>query len=172
LKLPLAVVLLLVVAALADCSGRKCGRTDWCACSGGTDCFQSCDDTDGCRFFCDHMSECGATCGAGCSFDFHDATAASASCGDSCHVVCHDNVSCGTICGANCEYTSFNTDRSGVRAGPNSMLNCINVKDCAVECLGACRVRCVDQVDHCEVTCPNGASPASCDDGSLACGGC
>jgi hypothetical protein len=135
-------------------------------------CLQSCDDTDGCRFFCDHMDQCGATCGDRCNFDFHDATAASASCGDECHISCHANTSCAAFCGAECDYTSFDTKRSDVRVGADSRVSCTNVEQCTVECLGACHVYCADQVDQCDVSCPGGGSPTSCPDGSLACGDC
>jgi len=169
---PLATLAVVIVAVLAGCSGNRCLHTDWCACSGGAACFQSCDDTNGCRFFCDHMEQCAATCGSGCSFNFHDAQENSFSCGDECHIICTDSTACGAFCGSGCDYTAGNADRSGVRAGPNSRISCVNVKSCVVECLGQCTVFCMDQVDACDVQCPGGAPPLSCDSGAIACGSC
>jgi len=164
-------VLLSLATALSACSGQKCGRNDWCACSGGTECLQGCDDVDGCRFFCSLSDRCTATCGTGCTFDFHDAKENSFSCGDACNIGCHESTACGAICGANCDYTAYNVVHSGARVGPNSMVSCTDVKVCVVECLGSCTVAC-DQVDTCEVHCPNNAAPMSCQNGSLACGAC
>jgi hypothetical protein len=173
MKLILGIAFIALVAAgLASCSGNKCGAKDWCACSGGTECFQTCDDVDGCRFFCFEMTKCGASCGARCNFDFHDAKENSIECGDTCNITCRESTSCNAICGAGCTYSSYDTDTSQVRAGADSTVSCTNVKSCVVECLGACRVFCADGVDTCEVTCPGGASPISCPNGSLACGAC
>lgn len=174
MRLTLEFGLVLIAAALTACSDAQhgCRHGDWCACSGGTDCFQSCDTTDGCRFFCDHMTQCGATCGNTCTFDFHDANENSVDCGDGCQIQCHDSSTCGVRCGASCDYTSYNTDLSEVQAGPNSTLRCITVKSCAVECLGACLVFCMDGVDSCDIHCSDGAPPLSCPNGSLACGSC
>jgi hypothetical protein len=173
MKLILGIGLMVAAAAaLASCSGNKCGAKDWCACSGGTECFQSCDDTDGCRFFCFDMTKCGATCGDGCNFDFHHAKQNTITCGDGCNITCHESTTCDSTCGAQCTFSSYDTDLSQVRAGANSNISCSNVKNCVVECLGVCRVYCSDEVDSCEVTCPGGASPISCPNGAVACGEC
>jgi len=170
MKMPFAICLLFVVALTPGCSGHGCRHTDWCACSNGTECVQSCEDNNGCRFFCDHMAKCGATCGTACNIEFHDAKENVVTCGDACNISCHDGPSCDATCGADCTYTSYNTDTSTLRAGPNSMIACVSVKNCVVECTGSCVVSCTDQVDQCQVTCPNGASPVTCTDGRLACG--
>lgn len=168
-RLILAIGFVLSASTLTGCSGHGCRHTDWCACSSGNECYQDCVDGDGCKFFCDHVTECGATCGNNCHFDFHDAKGCSADCGDNCTIACYDSTTCGAFCGANCNYSCYNMDLCSVRAGPNSVVYC-NAKSCFVTCLGPCNVLC-GQVD-CNVDCPNGASPMSCTDGSVACGSC
>jgi hypothetical protein len=174
MRLIAGLALVWVAAVLAGCqSGRtSCARGDWCACSNGTDCYQGCVDGDGCRFFCSYMDHCGSVCGNDCNLDCHDATDCSAECGDSCNITCSNSVSCGSFCGANCNYSCWETERCGVRAGAGSTISCSSAKSCVVECLGPCQVFCTDQVDHCEVSCPQGLSPVSCDNGMVACGSC
>jgi hypothetical protein len=53
--------------------------------------------------------------------------------------------------------------------GDGSTVACLLDEYCVVDCLGACRVDCT-HVPACVVTCAEG-EPATCDDGSLACGG-
>ena len=57
-------------------------------------------------------------------------------------------------------------DRCGVRAGPGSVITCTSVTTCVVECLGSCQVICND-TNPCDVTCPGGAAPSSCANGTL-----
>lgn len=174
MKLILGPGVFLLAALLSGCSGEAtCARGDWCACSGGTECYQDCDgDGNGCRFFCGEMDRCGSVCGDECNVDCHFANECSAYCDDHCSFSCNDSLSCGLVCGANCSFTCFNMQSCGVRAGPGSMIGCFAAASCVVECLGDCRVFCTDEVDRCEVSCPDGVSPISCADGALACGSC
>jgi len=164
-----------IFTALTGCqSGQEsCARGDWCACSNGTDCYQGCaGDGDGCRFFCTNMVRCGAVCGKDCNIESDHATDTSSDCGDACNISCSDSTSCGAFCGANCNYSCWNMQHCGVQVGPGSLVTCSSAKNCVVKCLGACHVFCTDEVDRCEVSCPDGASPISCTDGSVACGSC
>jgi hypothetical protein len=176
MKIILGMGLVLMAVVLPGCQPGQgsCVRGDWCACSGGTECYQGCSgDGNGCRFFCHNTDRCGSICGNDCTLDCHDNTKdCSADCGDQCNITCNASVSCGASCGANCNYTCSDMTSCGVKAGPGSMLSCSNVGSCVVECLGDCQVYCVDQVDHCDVTCPGGVSPVSCADGRLVCGSC
>jgi hypothetical protein len=63
-------------------------------------------------------------------------------------------------------------EHCGVQAGTNSLITCSSAKNCVVKCLGVCHVFCTDEVDRCEVSCPDGASPISCPDGSVSCSSC
>lgn len=171
-RLGLLALLVALGFAAPGCSGHGCRHIDWCACSNGNECDQSCVDTDGCSFFCDHMVKCGGTCGKGCNFTFHDATNNTADCGDNCTIDCYDSTSCAATCGAKCNYNCFNVDSCSVQAGAGSVITCDTFTTCAVTCLGPCNVSCSSQTAACDVTCPDGAAPMSCVDGSLACGSC
>jgi hypothetical protein len=162
------------IAVFSGCSGGDtCARGDWCACQGGNECDQHCDgDGNGCRLFCYDAKRCGSVCGDECNIDCQNATACDAECGNDCTLNCNGNISCDTSCGANCSYTCWETQSCSIKAGPGSMISCTATESCMVECLGDCRVYCVDQVDHCEVKCPQGAAPISCPDGMIACGSC
>jgi hypothetical protein len=169
----LSLVGLVALAAVpAGCSKERCGRGDWCSCSNGTVCNQGCDDVDGCRIFCDHMVQCGATCGNDCNFEFHDATDSVVTCGDGCHISCHDGDTCTITAAARGDLTCYAMKQCTVEVGTSSQVSCATVETCAVACSGDCRVFCADDVQGCDVSCTNGAAPTACADGSLACGPC
>jgi hypothetical protein len=161
-----------LAAVLAGCSKGRCGRGDWCSCSNGTECYQGCDDVDGCRIFCDHMVRCGATCGNDCNLEFHDATDSSVTCGDGCHFICHNGDTCTIDAGAGGDHTCYAMKQCTIAVGTSSRVSCSTVESCTVACSGDCRVFCADDVQSCSVTCDNGAAPTSCANGSLACGPC
>jgi len=174
MKYLLGIGLVLMVAVFFGCSGQAtCARGDWCDCNGGTDCYQGCaGDGNGCRLFCHDLIRCGNVCGNDCNLACYNATDCTADCGDNCNFVCNDSTSCGASCGENCNYTCYNMQNCAVRARAGSQLTCSNAKSCVFECLGDCTVYCMDQVDFCQVSCPNGVSPVSCADGRLVCGSC
>lgn len=166
----LAAVALLQLAGCGTGSG-SCSTGALCECSGGTDCYQGCADSDGCDLLCHDMVHCGGVCGDGCGLTCHDVNDCSASCGDHCNIDCHNTVSCGAFCGANCQYDCHDVDRCGVRAGAGSVIRCTSVTTCAVECSGACQVVCTD-TQSCDLTCSQGLPPSSCADGTVRCGSC
>lgn len=168
-------VLCLMAIGLFGCQGQgSCVRGQWCDCSGGSECYQGCaGDGNGCRIFCHDMDRCGSTCGDACTLQCYNNTHdCSAECGTLCNISCNDSAACGVSCGPNCNYTCFSTKTCGAKVGPGSLVSCTTVGNCVVECTGDCTVYCTDEVDHCDVTCPGGASPVSCTDGRLVCGSC